>query len=44
MTWVTALILMALALPALLARLVGGYPPNPGPELAALAPLAPRCW
>ena len=40
MTWVTALILMALALPALLARLVGGYPPNPGPELAALAPLA----
>ena len=40
MTWVTALILMALALPALLARLAGGYPPNPGPELAALAPLA----
>ena len=40
MTWVTALILMTLALPALLARLVGGYPPNPGPELAALAPLA----
>ena len=40
MTWVTALILMVLALPALLARLAGGYPPNPGPELAALAPLA----
>ena len=40
MTWVTALILMTLALPALLARLAGGYPPNPGPELAALAPLA----
>ncbi len=40
MTWVTALILMALALPALLARLAGGSPPNPGPELAALAPLA----
>ena len=40
MTWVTALILMTLALPALLARLTGGYPPNPGPELAALAPLA----
>ncbi len=40
MTWVTALILLTLALPALLARLVGGYPPNPGPELAALAPLA----
>ena len=40
MTWVTALILMTLALPALLARLAGGYPPSPGPELAALAPLA----
>jgi endonuclease/exonuclease/phosphatase (EEP) superfamily protein YafD len=39
-TWVAALILMAVALPVLLARLVGGYPPNPGPELAALAPLA----
>lgn len=39
MTWVTALILMAVALPALLARLAGGYPPSPGPELAALAPL-----
>jgi len=39
-TWLTALILMTLALPALLARLVCGYPPNPGPELAALAPLA----
>jgi endonuclease/exonuclease/phosphatase (EEP) superfamily protein YafD len=39
-TWVTALILMTLALPVLLARLAGGYPPNPGPELAALAPLA----
>ena len=40
MTWVTALILMTMAVPALLARLAGGYPPNPGPELAALAPLA----
>jgi endonuclease/exonuclease/phosphatase family metal-dependent hydrolase len=40
MIWVTALILMTLALPALLARLAGGYPPNPCPELAALAPLA----
>ena len=40
MTWVTALILMVVALPALLARLAGGYPPNPVPELAALAPLA----
>ena len=39
MTWVTALILMTVALPALLARLAGD-PPNPGPELAALAPLA----
>jgi endonuclease/exonuclease/phosphatase family metal-dependent hydrolase len=39
-TWVTALILVALALPALLARLAGGYPPNPGPELAALVPVA----
>jgi endonuclease/exonuclease/phosphatase family metal-dependent hydrolase len=39
-TWVTALILMTLAMPVLLARLAGGYPPRPGPELAALAPLA----
>jgi hypothetical protein len=39
-TWVTALILMALALPALLARLAGGYPRIQAPELAALAPLA----
>jgi endonuclease/exonuclease/phosphatase (EEP) superfamily protein YafD len=39
-TWVTALILMTVALPALLARLVGSYRPDPGPELAALAPLA----
>jgi endonuclease/exonuclease/phosphatase family metal-dependent hydrolase len=40
MTWLTALILMTLALPVLLARLAGGYPPDPGPALAALAPLA----
>ena len=40
MTWVTALVLTIVALPALLARLAGGYPPNPVPELAALAPLA----
>ena len=40
MTWVTALILTIVALPALIARLAGGYPPNPVPELAALAPLA----
>ena len=39
MTWVTALIPMTLALPALLARLAGVYPLNPGPELAALVPL-----
>jgi endonuclease/exonuclease/phosphatase (EEP) superfamily protein YafD len=31
---------MIVALPALLARLAGGSPPNPVPELAALAPLA----
>ena len=39
-TLTAALILMTFALPPLLARLAGGYPPNPGPELAALAPLA----
>jgi len=38
--WVTASILMFLAFPPLLARLRGGYPPNPGPDFAALAPLA----
>ena len=40
MTGLAALILTALALPALLARMTGGYPPKYGPELAALAPLA----
>ena len=40
MTGLTALILMTVALPPLLARLAGGYPPIPSPELAALAPLA----
>lgn len=40
MTGLTALILMTVALPPLLARLAGGYPPSPSPELAALAPLA----
>ena len=40
MTWLAALILMALALPPLLARLTGGHPPNPVPQLAALAPVA----
>jgi endonuclease/exonuclease/phosphatase family metal-dependent hydrolase len=39
-TWLTALILITMALLALLARLAGGYPPRPVPELAALAPLA----
>ena len=40
MIWVTALVLMVVALPVLIARLAGGYPPNPVPELVALAPLA----
>ena len=40
MTWVAAVILIIVALPPLLARLAGGYPPDPVPELAALAPLA----
>ena len=39
-TGVLALILTAVALPPLLARLVGGHPPRPGPQLAALAPVA----
>lgn len=39
-TGLAALIFMALALPPLLARLTGGHPPNPVPQLAALAPLA----
>ena len=40
MTGLAALILMALALPPLLARLTGGHPPGPVPQLAALAPVA----
>ena len=40
MTGLVALIFMALALPPLLARLTGGHPPSPFPQLAALAPLA----
>ena len=40
MTGLAALILMALALPPLLARLTGGQPPGPVPQLAALAPVA----
>jgi endonuclease/exonuclease/phosphatase (EEP) superfamily protein YafD len=35
-----ALILTALAFPSLLARIIGGHPPRPGPQLAALAPVA----
>ncbi len=35
-----ALLLTAAALPPLLARLIGGHPPIPGPQLAALAPVA----
>ena len=37
---VAALILTALAFPSLLARIIGGHPPRPGPQLAALAPVA----
>jgi endonuclease/exonuclease/phosphatase family metal-dependent hydrolase len=40
LVWVAALIVMIFALPSLLARLRGGYPPSPGPDFAALAPLA----
>jgi endonuclease/exonuclease/phosphatase (EEP) superfamily protein YafD len=39
-TGLVALIFMALALPPLLARLTGGHPPSPFPQLAALAPVA----
>ena len=39
-TGVVALILTAVALPPLLARLTGGRPPRPRPHLAALAPAA----
>ena len=35
-----ALFLTAVALPPLLARLIGGHAPRPGPQLAALAPVA----
>ncbi len=40
MTWLAAVILTALALPPLLARLTGGRPPARGTQLAALAPVA----
>ncbi len=39
-TGLLALLLTAAALPPLLARLIGGHPPRPGPQLAALAPVA----
>ena len=39
-TGLVALIFMASALPPLLARLTGGHPPSPVPQLAALAPVA----
>jgi endonuclease/exonuclease/phosphatase family metal-dependent hydrolase len=39
-TGLLALILTAVALPTLLVRLIGGHPPRPGPQLAALAPVA----
>jgi endonuclease/exonuclease/phosphatase (EEP) superfamily protein YafD len=37
---VVALVLTAAALPPLVARAMGGQPPRPGPNLAALAPVA----
>jgi endonuclease/exonuclease/phosphatase (EEP) superfamily protein YafD len=39
-TGFVALLLTAVALPPLLARLTGGHAPRPGPQLAALAPVA----
>jgi len=39
-TWLAAVILTALALPPLLARLAGGQPPTRITQLAALAPVA----
>ena len=40
MSGLAALILTAVALPFLLARMAGGRAPSPGPELASLAPVA----
>ena len=37
---VVALVLTIAALPPLVARAIGGRPPDPGPKLAALAPVA----
>lgn len=39
-SWGVALILTAVALPFLLARMAGGRAPRPGPELASLCPVA----
>ena len=39
MTGVVAAVLAAASLPFLVARAAGGLPPNPGPKLAALAPV-----
>ena len=40
MSAVLAVVLTAIAIPPLVARAVGGGPPDPYPKLAALAPLA----
>ena len=39
MSWVVAAVLTVVSLPFLIARAAGGQPPNPGPKLAALAPV-----
>ena len=39
MSWVVAAALTLMSLPFLIARAAGGQPPNPGPKLAALAPV-----
>lgn len=39
MSWVVAAALTLMSLPFLIARGAGGQPPNPGPKLAALAPV-----
>lgn len=37
---VVAMVLTAVAIPSLIARMAGGRPPSPGPQLASLSPLA----
>ncbi len=37
---VAAMVLTAVAIPSLIARLAGGRPPSPGPQLASFSPLA----